>query len=193
MSGEAGATLASTYYVLFVGSGVRVSLAIEPGGTGRDSGEWFAHASAPYRIWLERARPELDRLFEQVVGSQRLPLAPVGAPGEEIDGAVIEPDDQAGRHFRRHFRGRPCPVRVNGAGRLGGFRSLTLQLQVSDRVPRAELDRLLASVAAVLTAAEPAPKPSPAAVPATSPTPPERPGSRLLRRLRALFGGPPRR
>jgi hypothetical protein len=72
VSGEAGATLDGEYFRLFIGSGVSVNIAVEPG---RDAvGDYFARANAPYLAWLARAQPALEALFTQLVAGG-LPLA----------------------------------------------------------------------------------------------------------------------
>lgn len=69
MSGEAGATLQSAMYSIFIGTGFRKICDRET------AAEYFAEASAPYREWLKRARPALDALFPGLVAAG-IPLAP---------------------------------------------------------------------------------------------------------------------
>src|SRR5688500_15823267 len=95
MSGEAGAQLDSEYYALFVGSGVRVSYALPPGGDGTEIGRYFQEESAPYARWLERARPALDGFFTRLATEQRIPLVRLSEPSEEIYGIIIEDVDPA--------------------------------------------------------------------------------------------------
>jgi len=172
MSGEAGHTLRGRTYAVFVGTGVNEAPAQLPGDGPSAIGDYFAARSAPYLRWLERARPELDRLFETLAG-EGLPLAELEAAGEAIDGVVIEdldPPADRGDHFRLYHRaGRPCPVTVRGSGL--GIRSLVIRFQVTDRVERSRLDEVAARVAAVLRACEdePAPPPPPELTPPTAP------------------------
>jgi hypothetical protein len=92
VSGEAGATLESKLYSILVGSGVRVALG--PGNAG-----YFEKERVPFAAWLERARPDLDALF---AGSM-LPLTPLVAPFEQVDGAIIEARDDKSAHFRQYW------------------------------------------------------------------------------------------
>src|SRR4051812_38973174 len=122
MSGEAGAGIAGPLYSIFVGSGIRVDVAINPEGDGNDVAEYFERHNAPFTDWLERAKPELDALFAR----STLPLAPLDQPYEQIF--------------------------VDGGDHLGDYRSLHLNLCVKERVPPAALTELVKEVAAILKA-----------------------------------------
>lgn len=156
MSGQAGAQLDSAYYGLFVGSGLNVSYARPPGDDGTAIGRYFREKSAPYERWLERARPDLDALFARLAAEQRIPLVPLSEPSEEIHGVIIEDVDSsildigAEQHFRRYHRGRPCPVSLNGSGRLPDFQTLQLRFLVSTRVRRSALEPVLQGAADIL-------------------------------------------
>lgn len=156
MSGEAGAQLDSEYYALFVGSGIRVSYALPPGGDGTEIGRYFQEESAPYARWLERARPALDGFFARLAAEQRLPLVRLSEPSEEIHGIIIEDVDPAladagaEQHFREHSRGLPCPVSLNGSRRLPAPQSLELRFLVSARVLRSALEPVLEGVVDIL-------------------------------------------
>ncbi|WP_375771089.1 hypothetical protein NR798_09370 [Archangium gephyra] len=156
MSGEAGAQLDSEYYSLFVGSGIRVSYAPPPGDDGTAIGRYFREASLPYERWLASARPALDAFFARLATEQRVPIVRLAEPSEEIDGIIIEDVDPAlsdagaEQHFREYSRGRPCPVYLNGSGRLPGFQTLQLRFLVSTRVRRSALEPVLTGVADIL-------------------------------------------
>ncbi|MFY0525449.1 hypothetical protein ACN28I_20665 [Archangium gephyra] len=156
MSGEAGAQLDSEYYALFVGSGVRVSYALPPGGDGTEIGRHFQEESAPYARWLERARPALDGFFARLATEQRIPLVHLSEPSEEIHGIIIEDvdpslaDTGAEQHFREHSRGLPCPVSLNGSRRLPAPQSIQLRFLVSARVRRSALEPVLEGVVDIL-------------------------------------------
>ncbi|HYO73057.1 MAG TPA: hypothetical protein VEU33_44045 [Archangium sp.] len=156
MSGQAGAQLDSEYYALFAGSGISVSHALPPGDDGTAIGRYFREDSAPYGRWLERARPTLDVFFARLATEQRIPLVPLSEPSEEIYGVLIEDleptvvDAGAEQHFREHSRGRPCPVSLNGAGRLPDFQTLQLRFLASTRVRRSALEPVLAGVVDML-------------------------------------------
>lgn len=156
MSGEAGAQLDGEYYSLFVGSGIRVSYALPPGGDGSEIGRYFREDSAPYARWLERARPALDAFFARLASEQRIPLVRLAEPSEEIHGVIIEDmdlslaDAGAEQHFRKYSRGLPCPVSLNGAQRLPDFQSLQLRFLVSARVRRSALEPILDGVVDIL-------------------------------------------
>lgn len=153
MSGESGADLDSTYYALFIGTGVCVSYEPPPGDDGSAIGRYFEEESQPYRAWLLRAKPALDALFEEVHAEGTLPLVPFGGASETIDGTIIEDvgarEDRA-EHFRQYHRGGPCTVSVSGDDRMPDGQSLNLRLLVSARVSRKALEALLDRVAAVL-------------------------------------------
>jgi len=158
VSGEAGASLQSEYYTLFLGSGVRVSVAPPPGDDGSAVGRYFEEQSAPYAAWLARARPALDALFTRWA-AEGVPLARWSAKHEQVDGVIIEDQDRPqeamrAAHFRTYHRGGPCVVRVGGGRRLAGVRSLNLALLVTTRVERTLINQLLDQVAEVVTAAE---------------------------------------
>lgn len=156
MSGEAGAQLDSEYYSLFVGSGIRVSYALPPGGDGSEPGRYFREESAPYARWLERARPALDAVFARLAAEQRVPIVRLTEPSEEIHGIVIEDVDPAladagaEQHFREYSQGLPCPVSLSGAGRLPFPQTLQLRFLVSARVRRSALEPVLEGVVDIL-------------------------------------------
>jgi hypothetical protein len=156
MSGQAGADLDSEYYALFVGSGISVAYAPPPGDDGTAIIRYFREESEPYVRWLERARPELDAFFARLAAEQRVPLVRLAEPSEEIHGIIIEDVDPAlsdagaEQHFRQYSRGRPCPVSLNGSGRLPDFQSLQLRFLVSARVRRSALEPVLEGVVDIL-------------------------------------------
>jgi hypothetical protein len=141
VSGEAGASITGERYEIFVGSGINVSV----DSRSTDVGAWFERESAPYREWLERARPALDQLFAK----SKLPLVPLSETFEQVDGAIIEPTDRSADHFRRYWNKKPLKLFLHG--RLGGLKSLRVNVMVSERVRRGDLDSLLAKVVRVLT------------------------------------------
>lgn len=160
MSGEAGASLESELYALFVGTGLIVSVAMRPGGNGSEVGEYFERQSAPFRRWLERAKPALDALFVQLV-AEGLPIVARDQPHETLWGTFIEDGDE--RNFRKHHKGGPLAVQLDGSARMPDHRSLTLMFLVSGRVEKSRFDPVIERIVAILreTHAEPAP-PTPA-------------------------------
>lgn len=156
MSGEAGWAIRGELYSVFVGSGRIVSVAMRPDGDGRDVGDYFARANEPFQTWLERAQPRLDALFAQLV-VEGIPLVRLDSAVQEIDGVVIEEPDLKADHFRRFSTGLPCPVYLRGAHLMPDGCSLNLRAVVSTRVPKSQLDSMVARVAAILRETESAP------------------------------------
>ncbi len=150
MSGEAGWSLTSELYSIFVGSGVNVSIATPPGAAGNYVGEYFARESRPYREWLERARPALDALFVEL--RQRLPIVPMSEKFEQVDGRVIEELDRKAAHFEKFTTGLPGPVYLQGAQLMPDYRTMNLKFLVRTRIRRAELDPIVPRVVAILLA-----------------------------------------
>lgn len=162
MSGQAGWSIRGELYSLFVGSGRFVSVAIPRGGDDRSVGDYFERANLPYRRWLERAEPQLDALFAALV-LEGMPLVRGDVECEEIDGVVIEEPDVKAEHFRKHSRGLPGAVQLQGGRAMPDGRSMSLRIVVSKRVARAELDAVAARVVAVLQATQAEPPEAPAA------------------------------
>ena len=59
-------------------------------------------------------------------------------------------DTGAEQHFREYSRGLPCPVSLNGFGRLSALQSLQLRFLVSVRVRRSALEPVLEGVVDIL-------------------------------------------
>lgn len=186
MSGEAGARIEGELYSIFVGSGVNVDVHVPEGDDDSAITNYFDSESAPYDRWLARAAADLERLFAEVRAAGPLPLVAVRQPCEQIDGTILNEDDDDihGRHFARHHRGGPLLLGVRGS--LPDLRSVRFSIAVTGRVRRRDLDELLARVTAVLVshAAEP-PRPPPE----PEPPPPPAPANWSTRLRRRLFGG----
>jgi hypothetical protein len=89
MSGEAGASIESGWYALFVGAGMRKCFHVETDEQAAAADRWFEEQSAPYRAWLARAQTALDALFDGFVASG-LPLARFeGGRGTRLDGSDL--------------------------------------------------------------------------------------------------------
>jgi hypothetical protein len=82
MSGEAGATLRGEGWSLFLGRGLIEDVAIPPGAGGDYVGAYFDRESAPFRRWLERARPGLEALFAEA--GVAASAAPVHLHGDRV-------------------------------------------------------------------------------------------------------------
>lgn len=120
MSGEAGATLQSAWYSIFIGTGVRKIYRAETAEEEAAIERYFAGASAPYRDRLDRAKPALDALFPELVAAG-IPLAPYR-------------EDRV--------------ARLDGRDRLDG--SLEVLVTTSAPLSQSQIDAILNRVAAVL-------------------------------------------
>ena len=166
MSSEASATLTCELFSLYLGEGVMVSIASEPGQPDHVA-RYFANASAPFHRWLERARPSLVALFDRLVAEGH-PIVPLAQPYEHIPGVFVE--DSPDAEFRARHRGGPLAVHLSGSALLD-HRSLNLQFLVSTRVERARMQPIIEHVAEVLRATQAEP---PAPVEPEPPPPPAR-------------------
>ena len=75
MSGEAGFTVTSELYSLFVGAGVSVNVAVGPSGAG--PAEYFARANKALKKRYERAAHDVVNLLESLRDDDQMPLVPL--------------------------------------------------------------------------------------------------------------------
>ncbi|MBL9019863.1 MAG: hypothetical protein JNL83_37105 [Myxococcales bacterium] len=146
MSGEAGASIEGELYRIAIGSGVSIGLAGDPG-------DYFARESAPFRAWLERAKPALDALFERLVAEGE-PIVRFAQSFEEIWGTFVE--DGEAKAFARYHRGGPLIVRLSGIRHMPELQSLNVAFLVSRRVERARMEAIVARVADAIVGVAPA-------------------------------------
>ena len=88
MSGQAGSTIYSTYYMLNYSSGVSVSPATPPNWYWEKNGDYttlfFATENKFYNDKLKAIQPELDILFNNLIRNSNLPILPFDINAKNI-------------------------------------------------------------------------------------------------------------
>jgi hypothetical protein len=145
MSGQAEGRIEGRHYKVVVGSGIGKSYVIHS----PEDVEWIKETSAreqaPYYRWAEVAKAPLDALFEQLV-AEGVPLVPLSPDVQLLDGTVLEDTSSHAKLFDHFDRGGPYLVRLHGGRRMPGIESLALDVHVSRRVHRAEMDAVVQRV-----------------------------------------------
>jgi hypothetical protein len=148
MSGQIQGRIEGEYYGVVIGGRVVGSPMFNPEDTEEDHArrrENAVRAQAPYYRWAELAKAPLDALFEQLV-AEGVPLVPLSPEVQLLDGTILEDTSSHAKLFDHFDRGGPYLVRLHGGRRMPGIESLALDVHVSRRVHRAEMDAVVQRV-----------------------------------------------
>jgi hypothetical protein len=153
MSGEAGASLQSTYYVIHYLSGMMVSVAEPPQIEGEEyhdyTAEYFESENKQYEIVLKQLKANLDELFDELVQTGSLFLLPLDLNAHYSRATIIEDvptqetDASAEMQLKDWLNGQEDPkLLLSFDFYTKNHKRIEIQLTVSQRILRTRINEL---------------------------------------------------
>ncbi|MEW7293054.1 hypothetical protein [Aquimarina sp. 2304DJ70-9] len=158
MSGEAGAGRRSTYFQIYFSSGMTISVAMPPDVENNPHyiSNYFKEASIPFEDKLNEVLPTLDKIVEQLIQEQGIPIIAFDPKADYVQGVIIEDTDEhktdqyTESQVKNWFANSKNPkVFLSFSFPTKSFSKITLSITINQRILRSQLNMLADKIALI--------------------------------------------
>jgi len=158
MSGEAGGSIQSTYYHIRFSSGVMVSVEEPPHIEGEERNlnyvsDYFESENKHYIDKLNKLKPSLDALFNQLVAGHDLPILKLDLEASFFNGVIIEDTEKIQAYYDDNeqieswLKNQTTPkMDLNWSFHNESFETINISITVNKRVLRSVINRIQSSI-----------------------------------------------